>query len=210
MKYRYQSRGKVFEVTLERYSDPDGRVRQRAIIDGLPYEFEILDDQGGADGRSGALTLLVDPVPQAADAEPQTVGAEPLTLKAGTHFASGRPVTVHWAAEAGGNASALGEGTRGRKWFSQDGCAYTLEKPAASQRRRGEAALETHLRAPMPAQVRMVAVVPGQEFEPGQTLLVLEAMKMEIRLQSPRAGRVQRLLCQVGEQVNRDQVLIEF
>ena len=44
----------------------------------------------------------------------------------------------------------------------------------------------------------------------GQTLLLLEAMKMEIKLTSPRAGRVARLLAKQGETVERDQVLVEL
>jgi biotin carboxyl carrier protein len=62
----------------------------------------------------------------------------------------------------------------------------------------------------MPAQVRLVQVSAGDLVEVGQTLMLLEAMKMEIRLQAPRRGRVSRILAQAGQTVERDQVLIEM
>ena len=44
----------------------------------------------------------------------------------------------------------------------------------------------------------------------GQTLLVLEAMKMEIRIQAPRDGKVMKLLVKQAQTVERDQILIEI
>ena len=46
--------------------------------------------------------------------------------------------------------------------------------------------------------------------EKGQTLLLLEAMKMEIRVSAPRAGQVSRLLVREGQTVQKDQVLVEI
>jgi len=110
----------------------------------------------------------------------------------------GRPVTLHWAADGNG------------RWISMDGCTYYLEKPAARTRRRGEQDGGDSIRAPMPAQVRSVDVFVEDLVEKGQTLMVLEAMKMEIRVQSPRKGRVSRLLVAAGDTVNRDQVVAEI
>ena len=62
----------------------------------------------------------------------------------------------------------------------------------------------------MPARVRALQVAEGERVEAGQTLLLLEAMKMEIRLQAPRAGRIARLLASTGESVEREQVLVEL
>ncbi len=110
-----------------------------------------------------------------------------------------RPQTIYWGAE--GDV----------KWLSSQGCSYRLDRPRPA-RTRGAlgGAPEDSLRAPMPAQVRAVQVAEGDEVEAGQTLLLLEAMKMEIRLTSPRKGRVGRLLAKAGEQVEREQVLIEL
>ncbi len=110
-----------------------------------------------------------------------------------------RPQVVYWGAEGS------------VKWFSAGGCTYRLDRP--QERRRGSVgagAQDDLLRAPMPALVRAVQVAEGDAVEAGQTLLLLEAMKMEIKLTSPRAGRVVRLLAKQGETVERDQILLEL
>lgn len=110
-----------------------------------------------------------------------------------------RPRVVYWGAE--GDV----------KWLSSQGCTYRLQRPKG-RRARGAvgATSEDSLRAPMPAQVRAVQVAEGDVVEAGQTLLLLEAMKMEIRLQAPRRGRVARLLAKPGEMVAREQLLVEL
>ena len=62
----------------------------------------------------------------------------------------------------------------------------------------------------MPGQVRAVNVSEGDSVTKGQTLLVLEAMKMEIRIQSPMDGAVKKLLVKHGQTVEREQMLIEI
>jgi acetyl/propionyl-CoA carboxylase alpha subunit len=111
----------------------------------------------------------------------------------------GRPVTLFWAADGRG------------KWLSLDGCTYLLEKP--SSRRAvgpGEGQAGASLRAPMPAQVQAVNVIEGEEVEKGQTLILLEAMKMEIRLAAPQKGRIVKLPAYEGQSVERDQLLVEI
>ena len=77
-----------------------------------------------------------------------------------------------------------------KRWVTVDGQTFVLTKPAAGARKSGgghhHAAGE--LTAPMPGQVRAVNVVEGDAVTKGQTLLVVEAMKMEIRIQAPRNG----------------------
>ncbi|MBI5511770.1 MAG: biotin/lipoyl-binding protein [Deltaproteobacteria bacterium] len=55
--------------------------------------------------------------------------------------------------------------------------------------------------APMPGKVVAVLVVEGQEVTEGQGLLVVEAMKMENELKSPRAGKVKNLKIEAGAAV---------
>jgi biotin carboxyl carrier protein len=100
--------------------------------------------------------------------------------------------------------------TSEQRWLAVDGCAYRLEKPRSLARRRAEAQAENALRAPMPAQVRLIEAEEGQRLEAGQTVMVLEAMKMEIRLAMPRPAVVQRILVQPGETVAKDQVVVEI
>jgi biotin carboxyl carrier protein len=111
----------------------------------------------------------------------------------------GRPVRLYWAHQ--------GE----VHWVALEGCTYALHKPSIPGRRLSNVAPSSSvLRAPMPAQVRAVLISEGNLVEGGQTLMLLEAMKMEIKLQAPRRGRVVRLPVQEGQSVDRDQVLIEL
>ncbi len=96
-------------------------------------------------------------------------------------------------------------------WVHFQGRSYQVEKVGQRPgRRMAERQSESYLRAPMPAQVRAVQVKPGDRVLPGDSLILLEAMKMEIRVQAPRAGRIQRVNVQQGDQVERDQLLVEL
>ncbi len=102
------------------------------------------------------------------------------------------------------------------RWVFMDGRPFVLQTANASAGRGrsraggGQAGGDRTILSPMPGQVRAVQVEQGATVDKGQTLLLLEAMKMEIRVQSPRAGRVARLLVQQGQTVDRDQVLVEL
>ncbi|NLH07386.1 MAG: acetyl-CoA carboxylase biotin carboxyl carrier protein subunit [Chloroflexi bacterium] len=61
----------------------------------------------------------------------------------------------------------------------------------------------------MPGQVMAVYVKEGDEVQAGQPLLLLEAMKMEMRVAAPAAGVVRRLLVEPGQAVERGQQLVE-
>ena len=108
----------------------------------------------------------------------------------------GRQVTVH----------AQWDGVHG--WATYRGRTYRVTRgPQVAQSETAATGGDGTLRAPMPAQVRAVQVEAGQTVTAGQTLLVLEAMKMELRIQAPFAGRVQEVRVQVGDAVEREQVL---
>lgn len=66
------------------------------------------------------------------------------------------------------------------------------------------------LRAVMPGIVVAVKVAVGDEVAEGQTLVVLEAMKMQNPLAAEAAGRVLRVLCKQGEAVAAGAVLLEL
>ena len=67
---------------------------------------------------------------------------------------------------------------------------------------------EFHLKAPMPGLVVTIPVVEGQEVKKGQVLLILESMKMQNELKSPRDGKVNRIKVKVGESVEQRQTLL--
>ncbi|MGV1004726.1 MAG: biotin/lipoyl-containing protein [Candidatus Nanopelagicales bacterium] len=66
------------------------------------------------------------------------------------------------------------------------------------------------LSAPMPGVVLSVAVVPGQAVTRGQSLLVLEAMKMKNEMRAEQDAIVARVLVQAGDQVKHGDPLVRF
>ena len=64
--------------------------------------------------------------------------------------------------------------------------------------------------APMPGQVRSVSVSVGDVVKKSQTLLTMEAMKMEIRIQALKDGKVKAVHVVQGQTVEREQILIEM
>lgn len=64
--------------------------------------------------------------------------------------------------------------------------------------------------APMPGQVRSVNVSVGDVVKKGQTLLTMEAMKMEIKIQALMDGKVKSVFVSQSQTVEREQILIEM
>jgi biotin carboxyl carrier protein len=62
----------------------------------------------------------------------------------------------------------------------------------------------------MPGLVLDVVVGEGDEVERGDVLVLLSAMKMELRITAPVAGQVTRVHCQAGQVVERGQQLLEI
>jgi biotin carboxyl carrier protein len=64
------------------------------------------------------------------------------------------------------------------------------------------------IRAIIPGRVAAVAVAPGDVVTAGQTLLVVEAMKMQNELRTPRDGTVERVAVGVGETIDLGDLLV--
>lgn len=69
---------------------------------------------------------------------------------------------------------------------------------------------ELLIKAPIPGLVIKVAVEAGQEVSEGDTLVILEAMKMENELRAPRAGIVHEVKVEPGAQVASGQTLVQL
>jgi biotin carboxyl carrier protein len=67
---------------------------------------------------------------------------------------------------------------------------------------------EAMVRAPMPGLVLGLPVDAGSNVERGQTVAILEAMKMENDLASPIAGKVKEIRVSKGQTVNQGDVLV--
>lgn len=67
---------------------------------------------------------------------------------------------------------------------------------------------EFHLTAPMPGLVIALEVSDGQAVKKGDLLVILESMKMQNELKSPRDGIVSRIRVQAGQSVEQRQILL--
>ena len=66
------------------------------------------------------------------------------------------------------------------------------------------------IRCPMPGLVLSIAVVPGHDVKAGETIAVVEAMKMENVLRAERDGKVKTIHVKPGESVAVDAAIVEF
>ena len=131
----------------------------------------------------------------------QTIRAEVLHSKNGKLdlLIDGKRVTAYVSSE---NA---------RHWVTVEGQTLMLTKSSGTRgRSHGHHHAMGELTAPMPGQVRAVNVGEGDAVSKGQTLMLLEAMKMEIRIQSTQDGVVKKLFVSQGQTVEREQMLIEI
>jgi biotin carboxyl carrier protein len=62
----------------------------------------------------------------------------------------------------------------------------------------------------MPGLILEIQVKEGQDVKEDDTLLILEAMKMENVIHSPREGIIKSINVKQGETVDKDSLLIEF
>lgn len=87
-----------------------------------------------------------------------------------------------------------------------------VHRVARSRGRKGRAhgAHDTALEAPMPGTCREVLVSEGETVKKGQRLVILEAMKMEHELKSPRDGVVKSVRCKKGGPVAPGEPLVEL
>jgi biotin carboxyl carrier protein len=98
-----------------------------------------------------------------------------------------------------------------RYWVTVNGQTFVLTKTSGARKAgHGSHHAAGELTAPMPGQVRALNVAEGDTVTKGQTLLVLEAMKMEIRVQAPQNGVVKKLFVEQSQTVEREQMLIEI
>ena len=102
-------------------------------------------------------------------------------------MADGETFTLAAAAEAG-PASHAGDGP--------------------NEAERSETADLDALAAPMSAAVSAILVKPGAVVDAGDTLLRLEAMKMELAIRAPTPGRVATIACRVGDLVQPGRPLV--
>jgi biotin carboxyl carrier protein len=134
---------------------------------------------------------------------PVAIGDDGRLVVAGAAAQAIEVAPGEWQVTIGGASHRLfAAGPADAPWIWHDGVAYrpeVVEPGRAVRIRHRDAAAD--LSAPMPATVRAIHVTPGDTVTRGQTLVVLEAMKMELPLKAPADGSVTSVDCRVGELV---------
>jgi acetyl/propionyl-CoA carboxylase alpha subunit len=97
-------------------------------------------------------------------------------------------------------------------WVFWNGRVFRGDFGDAADRPRRAARADgpQQLTAPMPATVISVPVRPGDTVKKGDTIVLLEAMKMELPIRAPADGKVVAVHCRAGELVQPDTTLIEL
>jgi biotin carboxyl carrier protein len=95
-------------------------------------------------------------------------------------------------------------------WVFVDGFVGRLQSDAPGGQRRVRGRGDTGVMAPMPATVAAIHAVAGQSVNEGDTIIVLEAMKMELPIRSPRSGIVKAVHCAKGDLVQPGVTLLEI
>jgi len=151
-------------------------------IDGKNYRVELKRaEQGYAcrlDGREVAL---------------ESVSAEREVLWL---LLAGRSYEVRREAGANGVMHIV---VRGRRYAAE------VRDPRAFRERRAAAGKDAgplRLVAPMPGKVVRILKAEGEPVEPGEGVVVVEAMKMQNEIRSPRKGVVRKILAAAGTAVN--------
>jgi biotin carboxyl carrier protein len=114
----------------------------------------------------------------------------------------------------GASHVAVVEGSAGECVVDVGGETYTVQVEEHSRhliRTRGGAgggAGAQTVKAPLPGKISHVAVQAGDAVAAGQSLLVIEAMKMENELKATAAGTVREVRVTAGQAVNAGDVLI--
>jgi acetyl/propionyl-CoA carboxylase alpha subunit len=119
-------------------------------------------------------------------------------------FHDGAPVVAE--AAAGAPARPVFRSADDEIVVFEDGDAYVFfdHPPFAAD---DEALSDGQVRAPMPGKVTAVLVAAGDEVAKGQTLAVLEAMKMEYALAAPFAGTVAEVAVEAGDQTGEGRLV---
>jgi biotin carboxyl carrier protein len=95
-----------------------------------------------------------------------------------------------------------------------NGVPYTIRDANAAdtkaRERKGARAIPQEVTPPMPAVVVRVLVTVGDSVKQGQSVIVVESMKMETTLSSPADGRVRTVNVAAGDKVMPGQILVDI
>ena len=187
------------------------RARRAGVISGTldgplaPYDAFIvtLDDREfvvtSASMDGGSLRASIDGRPF--EAEVRWTPGEPLM----SVTEKGARLLIQLSRERGGYLLSQG-GTSILASVRRPNAAHL----AALMPRKSGADTSRFLLAPMPGLVVSVNVTEGQDVKAGETLAVVEAMKMENVLNAERDGTIRKIKAKKGDSLAVDDVILEF
>ena len=97
----------------------------------------------------------------------------------------------------------------GTWWIQLEGLTYHFKRRKPSWDQMSQAS-EHSLLAPMTSKVTKIYVQKASRVQKGETLMSLEAMKMEHRITAHRDGEIKHIFCKEGQTVDKDFLLMEF
>lgn len=95
-------------------------------------------------------------------------------------------------------------------WVFVNGHVSRIERKAPAGTRGAKKRGDGSVMSPMPATVVAINATPGQAVSEGDTVIVLEAMKMELGIKAPRSGVVKAVHCAKGDLVQPGVNLLEL
>ena len=156
------------------------------IVNGQPHRLEFEKASSGWECRLDGRSLLIDAVITRRDVLSLLLGGHAYEIK---------------------RDQTAGEF---KVWVGNTGFAVELRDPRSLRSRNRGAVDEKGPRkilAPMPGRIVRLLVGENSEVEAGQGILVVEAMKMQNEIKSPRKGVVKKLSATPGAAVNPGDVL---
>jgi biotin carboxyl carrier protein len=114
---------------------------------------------------------------------------------------------IHWAATGASTLEVVVDGWR-FELAVEDAARAELRRRATRAPDAAAASGPTEIRAIIPGRIAAVHVVAGDVVEAGQSLLVVEAMKMQNELRTSRAGTVERVAVGEGETIDNGDLLV--
>ncbi len=161
---------------------------------GDSYEFSLNGHSGQAQlisARNGSMTLIFN----------MDDDDRPSKKRSSSMLLDGRAVQAHVVSHGG------------RILVAVEGRVYEFSTAQGNQGRERKSQAggwEPEIRSPMPGKILEVRVSQGDEVEANQTLVVLEAMKMENALASGAQARVKTIHVAPEELVELGQILVEL
>jgi biotin carboxyl carrier protein len=208
------------ELTSQSRRAADGAVTVAIVHSAAEARNEVDGDESQADGSAAAPDRARLEYDGSVLAQRQVLVDGALVVARLESHGRGRH-TLRSASELARVILGPGEQDRAGGWYREvlvDGFRFEVEVESARRSAlrelatRGRSAAGTggpvEVRALIPGKVVSVAVAPGDAVEPGQELLVVEAMKMQNELRSPRGGTIDRVGIAPGANIEVGDLLV--